>query len=297
MLKLPKAHNCLFGCILFIGSAIFFLLNRHVNNANYATKGHPHKPIENKSRSNVTIISYSRSSLFGRNTSELENVTAPVKSMYLCVLFTTLIHSKKSDGVKMLVQENVLHAFRQLLQHGFQIIVFTSDPYWNRRAKLILPSAHVTDRFHRNEYGTPLLRSMYLKSFSMVKNSYFYAYTNADLLFDHNFAITLKALRLAIESNKLVSNRIFLTGRRRNVDAVRRDKEPVMVDGDLSYYNNIFKQLYLNSTLFVQSAQDYFVVTRNTFDWQYVVRRISNIFSLITDKASFSLSLASCPHF
>ena len=106
MLKLPKAHNCLFGCILFIGSAIFFLLNRHVNNANYATKGHPHKPIENKSRSNVTIISYSRSSLFGRNTSELENVTAPVKSMYLCVLFTTLIHSKKSDGVKMLVQEN-----------------------------------------------------------------------------------------------------------------------------------------------------------------------------------------------
>ena len=62
----------------------------------------------------------------------------------------------------------------------------------------------------------------------MVKNSYFYAYTNADLLFDHNFAITLKALRLAIESNKLVSNRIFLTGRRRNVDAVRRDKEPVI---------------------------------------------------------------------
>ena len=41
------------------------------------------------------------------------------------------------------------------------------------------------------------------------------------------------------------------------------------------YYNNIFKQLYLNSTIFVQNAQDYFVVTRNTFDWQYVVRNLN----------------------
>ena len=124
MLKLPKTHNCLFICILFIGSATFLFPNRHVNNANYANKGHPHKPIENKSRSNVTIISYSKSNLFGLNASKLENVTASVKSMYLCVLFTTLIHSKKSDGVKMLVQENVLRAFRQLLQHQFQIIVY-----------------------------------------------------------------------------------------------------------------------------------------------------------------------------
>lgn len=165
------------------------------------------------------------------NTFQVENVSASVKSMYLCVLFTTFIHSKKSDEVKMLVQENVLHAFGQLLQHEFQIIIFTSDPYWRKRAKLILPSAHITDQFHRNEYGTPVLRSMYLKSFSMVKNSYFYAYTNADLLFDHNFVITLKALRLAIEANQLVSDRIFLTGRRRNVDIARTDKKRAMVDG------------------------------------------------------------------
>ena len=108
--QIAKTHNCLFICILFIGSVTFLFPNRYVNHANYADKGHPHKlkPIENKTRSNVTIISYSKSNLFGLNASKLENVTASVKSMYLCVLFTTLIHSKKSDGVKMLVQENVL---------------------------------------------------------------------------------------------------------------------------------------------------------------------------------------------
>ena len=104
------------------------------------------KPIENKTRSNVTIISYSKSNLFGLNASKLENVTASVKSMYLYVLFTTLIHSKKSDGVRCLCAE--MHTcVSTVTATSVSNYCFYDDPYWKKRAKLILPSAYVTDRF------------------------------------------------------------------------------------------------------------------------------------------------------
>jgi hypothetical protein len=189
----------------------------------------------------------------------------------LLTLFTTINPSKK-DPLKTLAQENMLESFAYLRQYNVKGILFTDDDAWIQRATKL--GIQVIRGFSGNQYGVPYLHDMYLQAMNHHPNSYFYAYTNADILFTSSIVSTLCALRGSIESSDsyTLRRRVLIVGRRSNYnlqinDTIRHSyKADEMREKTDSFYEH--------STLFTMVAEDYFVVTKWTFNWNEMPRFI-----------------------
>ena len=94
-------------------------------------------------------------------------------------------------------------------------------------------------------------------------DSYFYAYANADILFDESLIKTLEA----VMTSDPASAHILITGRRTNVDTNKAITSLTEVT-----------QMMSGKAPFMAAAQDYFISTKDGYDWRnipdFVVGRV-----------------------
>ena len=109
----------------------------------------------------------------------------------------------------------------------------------------------------QNAHGTPVLRDMYVRVFARFPDADTYTYANGDLLMDTGFLNTADAI-VAAATEGSVSARFLVVGRRTNVKWNN--------DFDIRDFDAHFS----TGTLFRPDAQDYFVVSKQTFDWRNI---------------------------
>jgi hypothetical protein len=113
------------------------------------------------------------------------------------------------------------------------------------------------DKVETNEHGTPVLKAMYLQAFRMYPGADTYTYVNGDLLTDHGFVHTADAVVSAVRSEVLPPG-FLVVGKRTNVDWV----------GKTIHAPEDFDKHMGEGKLFQNDAQDYFIVSKHTFDWR-----------------------------
>jgi hypothetical protein len=182
----------------------------------------------------------------------------------LAVLFTTLVQSYKGDRLKILAQENTLMSYKNLLPL-VRTIVFTSDKFWVKRIKEISKDILVVEKFQVNTYKTPILKHMFKAAFQRIEAP-FYAYANGDILLAAGFLNTLLAVQAAV-LGRTIKPKIFLIGQRFNYN-ISHDQHSFSVDKHS--YESIISNWTSTARLFQSNALDYFVVTKNAFDWANV---------------------------
>lgn len=107
----------------------------------------------------------------------------------------------------------------------------------------------------QNQHGYPFLKDMYLFAQRWWNESDTYTYYNADLLFNGTaLTATLDALVDAVAAGKL-SRRFLAVGLRRNVRWNASDD---------------FGELFEQSKVFVDDAQDYFVTSPSLWNWSAI---------------------------
>ena len=113
-----------------------------------------------------------------------------------------------------------------------------------------------------NSKGTPVLKTMFTETEKQF-SSHFYAYANADILFDEGLIKTLKLLIRLLNSTR----QVMITGRRVNVP----------VNMSVTSLRDV-SMLRRNHKLFGDNAQDFFISFRNGYDWSsipdFVVGRV-----------------------
>ena len=104
------------------------------------------------------------------------------------------------------------------------------------------------------------------------KNAYFYSYTNGDILFGENLITTLYVVKEMIMEGKL-GKKILITGRRLEHRLQLKDR---IIEDPFKANEQILRFAKL-ANLGVSNAQDYFIITKHTYDWNtmpaYVIGR------------------------
>jgi len=116
-----------------------------------------------------------------------------------------------------------------------------------------------------NEHGSPKIRSLFQQvETKCPPEVFFVGYANADILFDSSLIKTLEKIKSLLVNVNASLNEILIVGRRSNHEL----------------FNNRLKSSEIKnvpSNLFQDDAQDYFITTRNFFDWNsipdYVIGR------------------------
>ena len=128
----------------------------------------------------------------------------------------------------------------------------------------------VSSLTHSYAIGTPLLAPMYQRAYQ--KRAYFYGYTNGDILFGENLITSLHVVKQMITDGKM-STKVLITGRRLEHRLQVRDR---IVEDPYKANEQILKFAKL-ANLGVANAQDYFIVTKYTYNWHtmpaYVIGR------------------------
>lgn len=147
------------------------------------------------------------------------------------VMFTTL--KPGVTGRALRVQNNFVKNFRELDVHT---VIFSDD--------------HV----HSNAYGTPFLGNMFQQAFEQYPNAKTYTYSNGDILYNKRFVEAADTLFALAKSGEL-NWRFLGVGTRTNVNWTSEITS--------QNFSDAFSQGYLATP----QSSDYFMVTRQTFDW------------------------------
>ena len=187
----------------------------------------------------------------------------------ILTLATTLLHTEPGTQ-KYYIQLNTLRALA-LLKDDINVVVFTKDATGERLC-LEAGIKHVVKEFETNQYGTPYVKSIFekLDNIHDSEKSTFLGYVNADILFDTRLIHSLKAISQAYTEGRLTDH-ILIVGRRTNVkmdDDMKRDDHPDMViENNL---DSLVDRFHEGGELFSIDAQDFFIITPGTFDWDEI---------------------------
>jgi len=111
----------------------------------------------------------------------------------------------------------------------------------------------------KNKFGMPLLRDMYVVAMDLCPDAHTYTYLNGDIIGSHDgFVKTLNFLHPGYNT----LGRFLLVGRRTNVPWSESSSH------DCSSSDFDFEAVVATGELFVPDAEDYFTVTKGTFDWR-----------------------------
>ena len=179
-------------------------------------------------------------------------------------LFTTVIDRK--DELKAFIQSNTMRSYN-FLGPGLAATVFTESAKWANIAREAGISA--LTQFPKNPHGTPLLKGMYHaveKTFTSPETTaFFYGYSNADILFSQTLLDTLMVIHRDIVLGRL-KPRVLIVGQRIN-KPVDPSKDGVHRKEDLA---PLVLRLAKSGKLFQTNAQDFFFITKGTFEWSKV---------------------------
>jgi len=110
----------------------------------------------------------------------------------------------------------------------------------------------------RSPHGVPVLRSMFQAAIEEFPLADTYTYFNSDIAVDSTFLATADAVAAAAESG-ILKHRFLVTGKRTNVDWA----PPTVDDGDRDSFTRGFQR----GALFRADAEDYFMVSKSTWNW------------------------------
>ncbi|KNB42884.1 hypothetical protein JH06_3334 [Blastocystis sp. subtype 4] len=201
----------------------------------------------------------------------LVNVTShfrdetPITEKRTLTIFTTVMKAD-DDPLRHLAQENCLSLLSEL--PSAYVIVFTDDKEWIRIAKHYGLYAVAKIEFmllRSNEFGTPYLKAMYQFAMDHFESD-FYGYVNADILLDSTIISSLQQIQKEIEAGT-IENRVYAVGQRTNVQQEPEDKYE---KGGSESAEAFVLRMLLKGHRYWDSAVDYHIVTKTTFDWMSI---------------------------
>lgn len=144
-------------------------------------------------------------------------------------------------------------------------IVFTDDPIWINLIRSEHQNVKILPIPSTNKPTPPLVRDIFLNTIQSY-NTPFYMYANGDNLYDFSLIHTINGVMSAVKSGTIRS-KLLIVGQRFDLD-----------------YKGTIQQEYEIGNLHVRSkihppvAKDYFIVTKDTFEWEnfpdfYIGRR------------------------
>jgi hypothetical protein len=185
----------------------------------------------------------------------------------LISVFTTLMVRPSQDEhgeQKFMIQRNTLMALK-LLEPEVELTVFTDSEQTKKLCDEL--SVRWSSNFTTNSHGTPYLKSMFLAVEGNLTRAPVYGYCNADILFDGTLVKTVKAVLKTVQGGTL-KPRVLVVGQRTNFQMpfpFHRDSEWALKGSeDLSKVSTMVSR----GRLFQTDAQDYFFMTRGTFNWE-----------------------------
>ncbi|GAB1609652.1 uncharacterized protein LOC115217102 [Argonauta hians] len=165
----------------------------------------------------------------------------------LLTLFTTWDHhdSKKE------IHENTVRNWLAL-GPSVKVIVFSTNPETREFCEKI--GCNYQSISVQGVTGVPLLKTMYIEA-QKTFDSLFYAFANADILFEGNLIKTLESVMMTFNNTEKA---ILIIGQRTNVMNVTKE-EAVSIE-------SVTKIALDRGTIFRTDAEDYFITTK-LFPW------------------------------
>ena len=185
----------------------------------------------------------------------------------LLTMTTTLLPANKGTQ-KYGIQVNTLKAITKL-RPEVDIVVFSKAQEVHDMCRLL--GIRVVEDFGTNPYGTPFLHSLFQELEADVSQmSTFIGYMNADIIFDSNLVLTLRAIKETRDRMEL-KRRILLVGRRINIEmAISFSNDHPDSFNTSTSIDSYVSRLKSRGKLFGNNAEDFFIVTPGTFVWKEI---------------------------
>jgi len=110
-----------------------------------------------------------------------------------------------------------------------------------------------------NRFGMPFIGALYNHTFNKFPNADTYTYVNGDILFDESFVLTANLIVNRVRKGEVMP-RFLVIGQRCNVAYDFHSLNPFNGESHLN-------QGWKDCTLFGPDAEDYFIISRNTFNF------------------------------
>ena len=216
-------------------------------------------------------------------TSATHNPLHPEKNENIIMACFVVTFKKPSSGdeIKVVAHHNMARAYKMLEPYIQTFLALTpvSSSYelevWIKAGHH--PTLSVLNDTETNEHNTPHLRSLLQQvERACPSSASFVAYANADILFDYSLIHTLLALKTwSVRTEH--QNNLVIVGRRLNFNLL---DIPLTDQENIQYFfkdknihenykptkgKNFFKKEILeNANLFTETAQDYFIISRES---------------------------------
>ena len=187
-----------------------------------------------------------------------------IKLLTITTTFEDLENST-DDAYRQFVQYNFLKSTQfNIFLENVNFVVYTNSQRMTEYISKYYPNIIRREEPKSDVFSVSMLKRLYQDAISGI-NSHFYMYTNGDILYDRSLINTVMYIKQLLEV-RLLRNKILIVGRRRNkvlTEYVEREQD--------------VEVLASTGDLFIKDAQDYFIVTRDSINWntfpEYLVGR------------------------
>ena len=178
-----------------------------------------------------------------------------VKLLTVITTFEDLKNSTE-DAYRQFAQYNFLKSTQfNIFLENVNFVVYTNSERMTQFISNYYPNIIVRREPRTEIFSVSMLKRLYQDAISNL-NSRFYMYTNGDILYDRSLINTVTYIKQLLEF-KLLRNKILIVGRRHNkvlTEYVKREED--------------VEKLVSTSNLFIKDAQDYFIVTKDSINWE-----------------------------
>ena len=194
------------------------------------------------------------------NKNEVSNqvvVSGEDKDEEFVTLFATFVDSTDINNRKYrhMVQLNFLRmSTYTCFRNKVKFIVFTQSQQTKEFITNDYPHISVLHTPLRGNFSAPMLKDIFIMAME-TKQSFFYMFANADNLYDSSLIMTLSAVRRAWLSG-YIRQKLIIYGQRNNMVVY----EEILDEMEFSRY-------FIQSSPFTDFAQDYFIVTKDSIEW------------------------------
>ena len=179
------------------------------------------------------------------------------KNEKLVTIFTTFVDDTNlhNSQYRLMAQSNFLRMTNfKCFRDKVNFIIFTKS----LQTKLFISREYsqitVLPTPLRSNFTSPMLKDLFRMTMH-TKHSFFFMFANADNIYDSSLLDTLLAVRRAWAAG-LIRQKLIVFGQRNNI-----------VVNEAISNENIFLEYFKRSVPFKDIAQDYFIVTRDSIEW------------------------------
>ena len=197
-----------------------------------------------------------------------------VRHRSLLTLFTTFNEKGSGVGLHMVVLNN----WANLIALGVQPVLFTTFTNGSVLMEAQGLGWDILPINRTNRYGLPFIRDFYTTAYNLY-NSTFYAYANADILFDETLVDTLRFFQSQSLKGRVDLDKVYVVGMRTDIPVDVLNPPPF---SDIKFVRMLVKKERAKDIY----SMDYFLTSRHGYPWHevpdVVVGRIGYDIHLLT---------------